>query len=240
VLQIRIAVEDHRQIVVEVALSLHIHHDAGFPPGFDQFLPLAESSGLMPPLGEWILRQACLDAAAWPPNIRIAVNIAASQFDHGNLFDIVLCALVESGLSPERLELEIADTELLERNEAAHLQIIRKLKNLGVSIVLDNCGGGYSAASSLTGLPFDKIKIDRSIAQGAAHRRDCRAVVASMQALARGLDIKTTAKGVESREQFEALLTAGVDFAQGYLFGRPVPHSELDLDLVLPLAKNVA
>jgi diguanylate cyclase (GGDEF)-like protein len=216
------------------------HHPSKGLLGPDQFLPLAESSGLMLPLGEWILLQACLDAAAWPPNIRIAVNIAASQFDHGNLFDIVLCALVESGLSPERLELEIADSELLERNQAAHLQIIRQLKNLGVSIVLDNCGGGYSAASSLTGLPFDKIKIDRSIAQGAAHRRDCSAVVASMQALARGLDIKTTAKGVESREQFAALLAAGVDYAQGYLFGRPVPHCEFDLDSITQSLRNVA
>jgi len=216
------------------------HHPSKGLLAPDQFLPLAESSGLMRPLGEWILRQACLDAAAWPSNIRIAVNIAASQFDNGNLFDIVLCALVESGLSPDRLELEIADTELLERNQAAHLLIIRQLKNLGVSIVLDNCGGGYSAASSLTGLPFDKIKIDRTIAQGAAYRRDCSAVVASVLALARGLDIKTTAKGVESREQFEALLRAGVDYVQGNLFGRPVPHDEFDLHSITLSMKNVA
>ena len=216
------------------------HHPSKGLLAPDQFLPLAESSGLMLSLGEWILRQACLDAAAWPSNIRIAVNIAASQFDSGNLFDIVLCALVESGLSPDRLELEIADKELLERNQAAHLLIIRQLKNLGVSIVLDNCGGGYSAASSLTGFPFDKIKIDRSIAQGAAYRRDCSAVVASVLALARGLDIATTAKGVETREQFEALLAAGVDYVQGYLFGHPVPHDEFDLDSITRSMKNVA
>ena len=114
------------------------------------------------------------------------------------------------------------------------------MKNLGVSIVLDNCGGGYSAASSLTGLPFDGIKIDRPIAQGAATRRDCSAVVASVLALARGLDIKTTAKGVESREQFEALLRAGVDYVQGYLFGKPVPHCEFDLESISQSMKNVA
>ena len=191
----------------------------------DQFLPLAESAGLMPALGEWILRQACQDAAAWPPHIRLAVNISAAQFDKGNLFEIVLCALVDSGLSPHRLELEIADTTLLERKQAAHLHTIRRLKHLGVSIVLDNCGAGYSAASYLTGFPFDKIKIDKSIGQGFASRKDCAAVVASVIALARGLDIATAAKGVESSEQFEALLTAGVDFAQGYLFGEPVPHA---------------
>jgi diguanylate cyclase (GGDEF)-like protein len=216
------------------------HHPSKGMLAPDQFLPLAESSGLMRPLGEWILRQACQDAAAWPSNIRIAVNIAASQFDNGNLFDTVLSALVESGLSPDRLELEIADTALLERDQVAHLLVIRQLKNLGVSIVLDNCSGGYSAASSLAGFPFDKIKIDRSITQGAAYRRDCSAVVASVLALARGLGIATTAKGVENREQFQALLAAGVDYAQGYLFGRPVPHCEFDLDAVTRSMKNVA
>ena len=129
-------------------------------------------------------------------------------------------------------------TSLLEQDHAAHLLTIRQLKNLGVSMVLDNCGAGYSAASYLTSFPFDKIKIDRSVAQGFASRRDCAAVVASVLALARGLDIATAAKGVESREQFEALRAAGVDFAQGYLFGRPVPHCELDLDAAIPLDKE--
>jgi diguanylate cyclase (GGDEF)-like protein len=206
----------------------------------DQFLPLAEATGLMLPLGEWILQQACMDAAAWPPHIRIAVNISAVQFNKGNLFDVILCALVDSGLSPERLELEIAETSLLEKNEAAHLLTMRQLKNLGVSIVLDNCGTGYSSATYLTSFPFDKIKIDKSVTQGFASRRDCAAVVDSVLALARGLDIVTAAKGVESSEQFEALKAAGVDLAQGYLFGQPVPHSELDLDAAILLARHVA
>ena len=206
----------------------------------DQFLPVAEATGLMLPLGEWILRQACLDAAAWPPHIKLAVNLSAVQFNRGNLFDVVLCALVESGLSPERLELEIAETSLLEKNQAAHLLTIRQLKNLGVSLVLDNCGAGYSSASYLTGFPFDKIKIDRAFTQGFASRRDCAAVVASVLALAHGLDIVTVAKGIESSEQFEAMQAAGVDLAQGFLFGRPVPHSELDLDAAIPPARNVA
>lgn len=206
----------------------------------DQFLPLAEATGLMLPLGEWILQQACFDAAAWPPHIKIAVNISAVQFNKGNLFDRISCALVDSGLSPERLELEISDIALLEKNQAAHLQTISQLKNLGVSMVLDHCGAGYSSASLLAGFPFDKIKIDKSVTQGFTGRRDCVAVVASVLALARGLDIATAAKGVESREQFEALRAAGVDFAQGYLFGRPVSHSEIDLDAVIPSARNVA
>jgi diguanylate cyclase (GGDEF)-like protein len=216
------------------------HHPSRGLLAPDRFLPLAESTGMMQPLGEWILRQACLDAAAWPADIRIAVNVSAVQFAGGNLFDLVLGALVDSGLSPLRLELEIADASLLQKDQAEHLATIRQLKNLGISIVLDNCGAGYSSASYLTSFPFDKIKIDKSVAQGFASRRDCAALVASVLALARGLDIATAAKGIESRTQYEALLAAGVDFAQGYLFGRPVPHSELDLDAVFPLAKNVA
>ena len=106
--------------------------------------------------------------------------------------------------------------------------------------MLDNCGAGYSAASYLTSFPFDKIKIDKSIAQGIASRRIVQPSVASVLALARGLDIATTAKGVESQQQFEALLAAGVDCVQGYLFGRPVPHAELDFDAVIFLTKNVA
>ncbi len=206
----------------------------------NQFLPLAQSTGLMPRLGAWILQQACIDAAAWPPHIRIAVNISAAQFSKRNLFDLVLCALVDSGLSPERLELEIADTSLLEETQAAHLLTIRQLKTLGVSIVLDDCGAGYSSADYLRGFPFDKIKIDRSVTQGIVSRRDCAAVVDSVLALAHGLDITTAAKGVESVEQLEALLAAGIDFAQGYLFGHPVPHPELDLDVLVPSTRSVA
>jgi EAL domain-containing protein (putative c-di-GMP-specific phosphodiesterase class I) len=206
----------------------------------DQFLPLADSTGLILPLGAWILQQACLEAAAWPPHIRIAVNVSGVQFNKANLFDLILCALVDSGLSPERLELEIADTSLLEKNQAAHLLTMRQLKNLGISMVLGHCGTGYSAARYVTDFPFDKIKIEKSVAQGFASRRDCAAVVASVLALARGLDIATVAKGVESNEQFEALQAAGVDFAQGYLFGRPAPHSELDLDAAVAVIKSVA
>jgi diguanylate cyclase (GGDEF)-like protein len=205
-----------------------------------EFLPLAESSGLMLPLGGWILQQACLDAAAWPPHVKLAVNISAAQFSNGSLFELIVCALAESGLWPERLELEIADASLLEEDRQVHLHTIRQLKNLGVSIVLDNCGTGYSSAAYLASFPFDKIKIDRAITEGLTRRRDCAAVVASVLALAHGLGIATAAKGVESAEQFEALQAAGVDFAQGYLFGRPVPHSELDLDVMVLPVRDVA
>lgn len=206
----------------------------------DQFLGVAESAGLVLPLGEWILRQACLDAAAWPAHVKVAVNVSAVQLHKGNFFDVVLCALVETGLSPERLELEVPSGAVLGGNPAAQLLTMRQLKNLGVSIVLDDCGMGYSAAGFLQGFPFDKIKIDRPIVQGCTTRRDCAAAVASAVALAKGLDIATVAKGVESREQFESLLAAGVDFVQGYLLGRPVPSCEVDFDMTISAAQNVA
>jgi diguanylate cyclase (GGDEF)-like protein len=199
----------------------------------DKFIPLAESTGLIAPLGEWILRRACLDAGTWAANIKVAVNISAVQFKKGNLFDVILCTLVETGLAPERLELEVTETALLE-NQEAHLTTIRQLKNLGISVALDDFGTGYSSVSYLTAFPFDKIKIDKSFTQGVLSRRDCKAVVASTLALAHGLGTVTTAEGVETEEQLDYMRAAGVDLVQGYLFGRPVPISQLDLSNTLP------
>jgi diguanylate cyclase (GGDEF)-like protein len=200
----------------------------------DQFIPLAESTGLIVPLGEWVLRQACKDAASWPAHVKLAVNISAVQFRRGDLFDTILRILLETGLPPDRLELEITETALLE-NQEAHLATIRRLKNLGISMALDDFGTGYSAVNYLTIFPFDKIKIDKSFTQGVLNRRDCKAVIASTLALAQGLGTVTTAEGIETEEQFEYLRKAGVDIAQGYLFGRPVPLSQLDLrDAALP------
>ena len=164
------------------------------------------------------------DAAAWPANLKVAVNLSAVQFNKGNLFDVVLCALVESGLGPERLELEITESALLDK-QAAHLQTVRQLKNLGISIALDDFGTGYSSATYVTKFPIDRIKIDKSFTQGAGDRRDCAAVIASILALARGLDIAITAEGVQTEQQFQMLRNSGVECAQGYLFGRPAPLS---------------
>lgn len=202
--------------------------------GPDQFIPLAESTGLIVPLGEWILHQACTDAASWPAHVKIAINVSAVQFKKGNLFDVILCTLVETGLAPERLELEITETALLE-NQEAHLAAIRQLKNLGICLALDDFGTGYSSISYLTNFPFDKIKIDKSFTQGVLNRRDCAAVVSSVLALAQGLGTVTTAEGVETEEQLEYMREAGVNLVQGYLFSRPVPISQLDLhNVTLP------
>jgi diguanylate cyclase (GGDEF)-like protein len=191
----------------------------------DNFIPLAESTGLIVPLGEWILLQACADAANWPTHVKVAVNISAIQFKKGNLFELILGVLVKTGLQPERLELEITETSLLE-NQEAHLTTIRQLKNLGLSIALDDFGTGFSSINYLTIFPFDKIKIDKSFTKGILSRADCKAVVASSLALAKGLSIITTVEGIETEEQFDYMRAAGVELAQGYLFGKPVPIAE--------------
>jgi diguanylate cyclase (GGDEF)-like protein/PAS domain S-box-containing protein len=205
----------------------------------DKFVPLAETTGLIGPLGEWILRRACADAAAWPAHIMLAVNISAIQFKKGNLFETILRTLMETGFAAERLELEITETSLLE-NQEAHLTTIRQLKNLGISMALDDFGTGYSSVNYLANFPFDKIKIDKSFTQGVLSRRDCKAVVASTLALAQGLDTVTTAEGVETEEQLEYLHAAGVDLVQGYLFGRPAPISQIDLDAIPARKHKVA
>jgi diguanylate cyclase (GGDEF)-like protein len=194
----------------------------------DRFIPLAEETGLMEPLGQWVLEQACRDATAWPGHVKIAVNLSTVQLTSA-LFDVILHALLESGLRPERLELEITESVLMknvERNGA----IFRRLKNIGVSIVLDDFGMGYSSLSYLTMLPFEKIKIDKSFTQGLANNIGCKASVASVLTLARHLDMVVTAEGVETKQQFQLLRAAGVHQVQGYFFARPSPVSELNFD----------
>jgi diguanylate cyclase (GGDEF)-like protein len=225
-----------RQICGVEALVRWRHPDKGLV-GPDQFIPLAESTGLIASIGEWILQRACTDAAKWPAHVKLAINISAVQFKKGNLFDVILCALVESGLEPERLELEITETSLLE-NQEAHLATIRQLKNLGITLALDDFGTGYSSVTYLTNFPFDKIKIDRTFTRDVLERRDYAAVVSSVLALAQGLDKLTTVEGIETEQQFEYMRQAGVDLAQGYLFSRPVPVSELDFTIRYPSVKQ--
>ena len=193
----------------------------------DRFIALAEESGLIVPLGQWILEKACTDAASWPKHIKVAVNLSAVQFGKAGLFEVILCALVDSGLAPERLELEITESVLLE-NDADCRAMLQQLKNIGVSIVLDDFGQGYSSLGYLTTFPVDKIKIDKAFTQGLSKRVECTAIVESVLTLARGLNIATTAEGVETEDQLELLSAAGVDFVQGYLLGRAVPASALD------------
>jgi diguanylate cyclase (GGDEF)-like protein/PAS domain S-box-containing protein len=237
--------ELHYQPVIDVAtrkpcgveaLVRWRHPQKGLIPP-DQFIPLAEETGLIGALGEWVLQRACADAARWPSHIKVAVNLSALQFRNSELLDVILCTLVESGLAPERLELEITESALLE-SETDPLAVMRRLKNIGVSLALDDFGTGYSSLSYLTKFPFDKIKIDKSFTQNLTKRPECTAIIRSVQALASGLNMLTTAEGVETEQQFSVLRTMGVDLAQGYLFGRPCPLSELDfarLDVATPV-----
>ncbi|HEY4775603.1 MAG TPA: EAL domain-containing protein [Xanthobacteraceae bacterium] len=194
----------------------------------NQFIHLAEEVGLIAPLGEWILRKACTEAARWPSGIKLAVNLSPAQFRKCNLVDIVADALVASGLPPDRLEVEITESLLLQKN-AGNLSMLHELKSLGISIVLDDFGTGYSSFSYLRMFPFDKIKIDRSFVSELSVRADCAAIVCAVVGLGRGLNIVTTAEGVETAEQLALLRAAGVDQVQGFLFSRPCPATELAL-----------
>jgi len=195
----------------------------------DQFIPIAEDSGQIVPLGEWILRQACADAGKWPSHFKVAVNLSPAQFKHGDLLSVLKSALDDTGLAPERLELEITETVLLQNN-AENLDILREIKNLGVAIVLDDFGTGYSSMTYLQIFPFDRIKIDQTFVQNIMHHAADAAIVCAIAGLGRNLGIATVAEGVETEEQLIAVRAAGCQSAQGYLLSRPVPASELIFD----------
>jgi diguanylate cyclase (GGDEF)-like protein len=198
------------------------------PP--DQFIPLAEETGLIVPLGEWVLRRACDDATSWPADIKVAVNLSPVQLKQVELFDVIQSALRSSGLPPERLEIELTESVLLERAVENHA-LMERLKSIGISLALDDFGTGYSSLSCLTAFPFDKIKIDRSFIGNLTKRHKSSAIISSIVTLARGLNLSVTAEGVETQEQFERLKTLGVNFAQGYLLGRPMPLSDPKVSL---------
>jgi diguanylate cyclase (GGDEF)-like protein/PAS domain S-box-containing protein len=196
----------------------------------DSFIPLAEETGLITQIGDWVLRAACAQATEWPAEVRVAVNLSVMQFQKPNLADVVMLALVESGLGPERLELEITETALIE-SAAECLPALRQFKSLGITIVLDDFGTGYSSLSQLAMFPFDKIKIDKSFTQNMTKRSECAAIISATLTLAQSLGIATTAEGVETVDQYRLLRLAGVTSLQGYLFKRPVPAQEIDFNV---------
>ena len=195
----------------------------------DKFIPLAEETGVIAQIGEWVLRTACSDAVIWPVNVRVAVNLSPAQFRKAKISDIVLNALAQSGLPPERLELEITETALIE-SAAECLPALRQFKNLGITIALDDFGTGYSSLSQIAMFPFDRIKIDKSFTQNLTKRTECAAIISATLTLAQLLDIATTAEGVETTDQCRLLRLAGVTSMQGYLFKHPCPISEIDFD----------
>jgi EAL domain-containing protein (putative c-di-GMP-specific phosphodiesterase class I) len=191
-----------------------------------EFIPVAEETGLINALGGLMLRRACMDAALWPGDVRVAVNLSPLQFRVGNLLSVVMDALKQSGLPAKRLELEITETLLLEKSSQV-LATLHALRALGVRISMDDFGTGYSSLSYLRSFPFDKIKIDQSFVRDLAANRDAQAIVRSIISLGVGLGVTIAAEGVETEAELNCLRTEGCHEAQGFLFSRARPNAEI-------------
>jgi diguanylate cyclase (GGDEF)-like protein len=189
----------------------------------ETFIGTAEHSGLIKAIGSWVLHSACREAMRWPDHTRVAVNLSPIQF-RDSLFEVVENALRESGLPPQRLELEVTENVLLEYNEQ-NIRCLDRLRSLGVAIVLDDFGAGYASLGYLRRFRFDRIKIDRSITTGLSREPDLYGILSAITGLARALDVKTIAEGIETEEQLLLLRAAGCDEGQGFLLGRPGPVS---------------
>jgi EAL domain-containing protein (putative c-di-GMP-specific phosphodiesterase class I) len=191
------------------------------------FIPLAEQIGVIVPLGEWIIRQACATAAKWPNDLRVAVNLSPAQFKSPGLQQVIIGALAASSLAAERLELEITETLLLNSSQTV-VGILRQLRKLGVHIAMDDFGTGYSSLNYLRSFPFDKIKIDRAFVKDIPASAESLSIVRAIAAMARGLGMQTTAEGVETQEQLDSVKSEGCTEVQGYLISKPVPEHEVD------------
>ncbi|MCF8477060.1 MAG: EAL domain-containing protein [Pseudolabrys sp.] len=206
------------------ALARWHHPRLGLVPPCD-FIPLAEESGIIGALGEWVLRTACQEAASWPQPLAIAVNLSPVQFQHGDLPRLVHQVLLETGLAASRLELEITEGVLIGDFPGA-VRTLRQLKNLGVRIAMDDFGTGYSSLSYLQAFPFDKIKIDRAFIANLGHSQQSATIIRAVIALSRGLNVPVVAEGVETEEQLKFLVAENCAGIQGYLIGRPKPIAD--------------
>lgn len=186
-----------------------------------EFIDIAEETGLIIPLGEWIIRHAIHEAASWDDPHRIAINLSPIQMRSPNLLNVLTSAIVNAQIDPQRVEIEITESTLMHDSEA-NVEILHRLRELGVRIALDDFGTGYSSLNYLRAFPFDKIKIDRCFVSEMLDRPDCEAIVRNVIMLARALGMETTAEGVETREQYEWLKRHGCIEAQGYYISRPI------------------
>ncbi|HET7850619.1 MAG TPA: EAL domain-containing protein [Pseudolabrys sp.] len=191
------------------------------------FIPVAEETGLIVPLGEWVLKTACAEAINWPGHVKVAVNLSAAQLNSRNLLSMVTTALTDSGLPPSKLQLEITETVLLQ-NTFSTLATLHELQKIGVQIALDDFGTGYSSLSYLRSFPFDKIKIDKSFVQDLANGTEPLAIVNAVANLAKCLNMTSTAEGVETKQQLETLQSVGCTEMQGYLFSKARPAREIN------------
>ena len=214
-----------KRVTAFEALMRWNHKDRGAVPP-SEFIPVAEDMGLIIQLGEWALRQACMEAAGWPDDIRVSVNLSPLQFAKGNLVSTVVSALAASGLAASRLELEITESVLLEKSER-NISILNQLRELGARISMDDFGTGYSSIGYLRSFPFDKIKIDQSFVRDLLVDEGSLAIVRAIASLGVSFGMTTTAEGVETEEQMRCLNLEGCVEVQGYLYSKPVPTSEI-------------
>ncbi|QFY60777.1 EAL domain-containing protein [Rhizobium grahamii] len=227
-----------REVVGLEVLLRWQHPTRGYVPP-TEFIPIAEKTGFIMELGEWVMRTACAEAATWQNPLRIAVNVAAQQLADSRLPQIVHQILMDTGLAPARLEIEITESGIVADHVHA-LNAIRRLKGLGVRIAMDDYGTGYSSLSTLQSFPFDKIKIDRAFVEGVTNNKQSAAIVRSTLILAQSLDIPVLAEGVEREEHVDFLRREGCPQVQGFLFSRPVPRHEIEELVGRPASKSAA
>lgn len=208
----------------EALLRLRDNNGDYVPPA--EVIPVAEETGLIDQIGSWVLAQACMEAAGWPHDLQVSVNLSAAQFRRRSVVDVTRAALANSGLHPSRLWLEITESMLLSEPDNV-IEQLKQLKALGVSIVMDDFGTGYSSLSYLMKFPFDRIKIDRSFVTALAQEKAAQEILKTIVGLAATLHMSVTAEGVETEEQSAFLRATGCDTLQGYFFSRPLPIQEV-------------
>lgn len=217
---------ESQEIVAYEALLRWSHPEKGMVSP-DQFVPIAEESGLIVPLGEWVLRTALWEMANWPEHLSVSVNLSPVQMRSENLVPTIVNALAATGVDPGRLELEITETVLMSDSDA-NVELLHKIRSLGVRVALDDFGTGYSSLNYLRSFPFDKIKIDRCFVEDVDSREDCRAIIRAVTGLASSLGMVTTAEGVESDDQLKRLRAEGCEQVQGYLFSKAMPAEAIE------------
>ncbi len=231
-----LGLEENRVTCVEALLRWD-HDDRTISP--TEFVPVAEETGLIVPIGEWVLHEACRAAATWPGDVRVAVNLSPVQFRHKDLVGQVKSALLAAGLEPTRLELEITESLLLTESEST-TDALHELRAMGVRVSLDDFGTGYSSLSYLRSFPFDKIKIDRSFMADLTTRADSQAIIKAVIGLGQSLGMSTTAEGVETEEQLAMVREHGASEVQGFLFAPPLQPAALANLLHSEAAKSLA
>ena len=219
-----VEIETGRVVGYEALMRWNTSNHGTIPPS--EFIPIAEETGLIVQLGEWVIRTAIDAAARWPDHLGVSINLSPAQMHSPTLISTVVNALASTQIDPGRVEFEITETVLMHDSET-NFAVLHKLRDIGVAISLDDFGTGYSSLNYLRSFPFNKIKIDRCFVNGVDSSEECRAIVESVIRLAQSLGMKTTAEGVERPEQLAFLADKQGTIAQGYLFSRAVPSDQL-------------